>query len=291
MNTKNLLNRRVVDMDKMNVDFEVEAQECNKGMGLVELPSNHVFGDSSPIFEEVFREKVIPRNEWDAMYDEIRPNYSRMKTWQYNQRNEGTCTANAMGGTMSYAYNRQFGLSVAPCPTTMYRHCGRSANSGSSTVCILKRARDHGTLLIDHEQSKDLLRQLKLDPTHVAPATGWNAHIPRGSMEETAIHFRIDEFYEISTIDGFFSALLHGFGILYGRSGHAIHGVDIVKRSGKWTCKYDNSWGNWGDNGFGYDSIDYLKRTNASRYGAFAVQTMVSPKGLGDVINAPVPQV
>ncbi len=270
-----------------NVDFQIESEAIGVGTGLLELPTDHQFGDDSPIFEEVFREKVVPRGEWDAAYEELKPNYARNKTWQYNQKNEGTCTANAMAGTMAYAYMRQYGIAISPCPTTMYRHCGRSANSGSSTSCILKRARDHGTLLIEHEVNRDLLRRMGFDPTHVAPATGWKHPIPRDAMSETAIHFRVDEFYEISTIDGFFSALLHGFGILYGRSGHAIHGVDICKRNNRWTCKYDNSWGNWGDKGFGYDSIEYLRRNNAHRYGAYAIQSMVAPKGIEKILEVP----
>lgn len=108
-------------------------------------------------------------------------------------------------------------------------------------------------------------------------------------MEETAKNFRLDEFYEITSVDGFFSALFHGFSILYGRSGHAIHGVDIVKRSGDWYCKYDNSWGNWGESGFGFDSISYIQRTGAYRW-AYAFQSIIAPNGIEKLLEIPTPK-
>lgn len=268
--------------------FPDEADRICQGMG--HRVSRHAPGAISPIFEERFREMVIPRDQWDDLYDQLNPNYARHKTWQYDQRNEGTCTSNATSGCLSYIWSKTVGsdLAISPAPPSMYYYCASGPNSGSSTDCNLKRARDHGCLLIDTADNRKIMKGLGLPEDHVLPAVGWNGprRLPSEAMDVTAKQFRLHEFYEITSVDGFFSALLHGFDILYGRSGHAIHGVDIVKRDGSWHCKYDNSWGSWGDNGFGYDSISYVQRTSAYRW-AYAFQTMRHPDNLHQLLEVP----
>ena len=275
------------DLYYVDCEFHGEARRIGRRMGcLPKPPAAYGFGSISPIFEERFREKVIPRGEWRTLYDEMRPDYARHKTHQYDQNGEGTCTSNATGGCMSYVWSKQYGrdVGISPCPPSMYRYCASGPNSGSSTSCNMRRARDNGCLLIDDSHNRSIMQRLGLDPSHTCRAVGWRPSITP-AMRETMRQFRVDEFYEISTVDGFFSALLYGFDILYGRSGHAIHGVDIVLRDGTWYCKYDNSWGRWGDNGFGYDSISYINRSRAT-YGAYAFQSMIAPDGLANLIGA-----
>jgi len=67
--------------------------------------------------------------------------------------------------------------------------------------------------------------------------------------------------------------LLSGFVVGYGRSGHAILAVDMLDTS---HFLYANSWGDWGDEGFGIDRI-----TNVNwNFGAFAARSTVSSGGL-----------
>lgn len=220
--------------------------------------------------------------------------------WVYNIEVEGdhsyvaegigvhNCTANALSGCVSYTWNRKYGKAnaIAPAPISVYKFCARGPNTGSSTSCILRRARDNGLLLIDTAENKRVLEALGLDTRHVLKATGYSQPFPSG-WAETAAEFRVQEYYEITNIDGFFTALLLGFDVLYGRAGHAIHGVDVVWDGKRFLCKYDNSWGNWGDHGFGYDSLDFLVR-NSAQYGAYAVKSLVDPKGSAKLVDAPV---
>lgn len=269
-------------------NFQQEANRCKRRLGnKAEEPR---LGSICPIFEERFSEKIVPRSDWDSLYDTMKPNYSRRKTWQYDQNGEGTCTSNATGGCYSYIWAKTYGkeTAIAPSPPTIYNYCANGPNQGSTTSCNLKRIRDFGCLPINHEKNKDVMRRLGLDPSHTCPAVGWNSprRLPSGAMSETAKNFRLDEFYEISSIEGFFSALFHGFSIMYGRSGHAIHGVDIVKRGSQWYCKYDNSWGNWGENGFGFDSESYLKRSRGYQW-AYAFQSIIEPNGIENLLEIP----
>ena len=143
-------------------------------------------------------------------------------------------------------------------------------------------------LLIDTPENRSVLSKLGLDPSHVLRAVGYHQHFPTG-WQETARQFKIDEFYELDGVDEMFSAQLMGFDILYGRAGHAIHGVDTVKYRGSHAAKYDNSWsGRWGDNGFGYDTYNYL-RNRIGRYGAYAIQSVRAPDNIAALIGGGIP--
>lgn len=272
----------------VDADFSQEASRCKKLLGDISEPPK--LGSICPIFEERFRDYVVRKSEWKDLYEELQPKYSKRKVYQYDQKNEGTCTSNATAGAYAYTWAKQFGKDtvITPSPPTMYFYCANGPNTGSTTSCNLKRIRDHGCLPIAMERNRDVMRRLGLDPNHVCDAVGWNKprSLPREAMEETAKNFRLDEFYEISSIEGFFGALFHGFSIMYGRAGHAIHGTDVVLRNNTWYCKYDNSWGNWGENGFGFDSESYLSRTGGFRW-AYAFQTLVVPNGIEKLLDLP----
>ena len=69
------------------------------------------------------------------------------------------------------------------------------------------------------------------------------------------------------------SALLAGFPVVGGRQGHAICYVRLVLVNGVLKLKYANSWGVWGDFGYGYDSLD-LMAANIKSYGAWALRSV-----------------
>jgi hypothetical protein len=88
----------------------------------------------------------------------------------------------------------------------------------------------------------------------------------------------------VRSYDGFITALLRGYPVVYGRSGHSICAVRPVFKGNKLYVKYANSWGNWGENGYGYDSENMIR---AGASWAFAVRTVVDP-GLSE-LNRPMP--
>ena len=256
----------------VDIDFETTGlpRGCN--------PETGSFGQHCPLFSERFRSRLIPRGEWSEIIQSLGPNYERHKSWQYDQRQEGTCTSQAGAGCYSYLAHKAFGIEIAPAPISLYKFCAPNPNSGSTTSCILRRARDHGMLLIDTPENRAILEALGLDPNHVLKATGYYQKFPDG-WQETASQFKIDEFYELGNVDEMFSAMLLGFDILYGRAGHAIHGVDVIEYKNSFACEYDNSWGDWGRDGFGLDTYGYL-HSRVGRYGAYAIQSIRSPDNL-----------
>jgi len=66
-------------------------------------------------------------------------------------------------------------------------------------------------------------------------------------------------------------ALLRGFVVSYARSMHAIVGMKLVYENGKWYVKYLNSWGDWGDGGYG----TLASRSIVTGYGMYAYLSAV----------------
>ena len=231
-------------------------------------------GDNAPIFED--RVSVIPQREWDDIYQDYKPSLRPCVKKIKNQKREGSCTANAGTGAYETIAVQQYGEAnwIEMSAISLYKRCGRSPSSGSSVGCNLKELRDRGALPTHAE--KDKLEKLGLDPGHTMPETGFYTRFPSG-WEETAKHFRIVEYFDVGSIEGFFSALLQGFTLHYGRRGHSIYAVAAIKRGGKWYAEYANSWApSWGDNGFGYDTLSGL-RDSIGRYGAYAYRDVTLP--------------
>lgn len=282
----------------VDCDFGREARRAGKLRGCRKKPREYwgTIGKECPIWEETYREFVIPKGEWNDLYEEMQPNFARNACgYTYDQNGYGTCTSNQCSQGIAYLWNSQFGhdLRITPAPPSMYGFCASGGNSGSSVSCNLKRARDHGVLLINNSQNKKILNALGLDPSHVCDAVQWNAgkRLPDSYYRETASQFKIEEYYECGSVEAMISAVFAGFTVGYGRSGHSIIGVEPHKKDGQWGLRYHNSWGNWGEtvnglSGYGFDSESYLKRARAA-YGAYAYIDLIDPDNLGDLIGAP----
>lgn len=267
--------------------FAVASRRFGRKTGYIQPGPSYRAGRNAPLFDEHFRERIVPKSEWRSLYDELQPNQERLSSYTWDQNGFGTCTSNATACAMHIQWTRQFGeeWAITPAPPSIYPFCASGGNSGSSTNCNIERASEKGVLLIDTEKNRKVLRTLGLDETHVIDAVQWNAgkRCPQSWYEETAKHFKVEEFYEITSVDGWFSAVLLGFTILYGRSGHAICGTGFEPKGSDWTGIYQNSWGSWGRtiNGrqaYGEDTYSYLQRTGAYR-GAFAVRQISEPPG------------
>lgn len=187
------------------------------------------------------------------------------------------CTSNAGTQGWEVLHNEAFGKEawIELSPISLYKRVGRSPSSGSTVSDNVREMRDIGALPTNAEKTK--LETMGLNPAHTMPETGFSTPFPQG-WKETAKYFRIQEYFDVESIEGFFSALLSGFAVHYGRAGHSILGVSAVfnqSKNGFYIC-YANSWApSWGENGFGYDSEGYV-RDSINRYGAFAYRTTVS---------------
>lgn len=234
------------------------------------LPRDDEFGSEFKVYEEVA--KVYPRNEWNDILESHRGMESLVKKIK-NQGREGTCASNATGQCLEVAWNQVFGdkMWVEFSPISIYRWIAPGPSSGSTISGNLRQLRDVGMLPVRTDRNLDLLRKAGLPEHHVLTATGYYQDFPSG-WKETAEFFRGLEFMDISSFEGMVSAIFEGFPVCYGRAGHAICGVKVVWRNGAWHIKYANSWGNWGEDGYGYDSERFISRAIRS-YGAWALRT------------------
>lgn len=215
-----------------------------KAMGC--LPRKSKVGEVCPMAAE--RIKIIPRNEWDdyAKQTNLRPFVQQV----LDQNGVGSCaTESPTGGVM-------IGRATAGLPFVLlnpwfiYRVTSGGRDSGSSIDENLEFVREHGI-------APESLHPRKL---------GWRAK-PSEEAVEAAKSYKIEEFYDVTSIDEMVSCLLSGFPVVWGANGHAVckvahlndkEGLDL------------NSWGtDWGDKGFGvwapYSKINW-------NYGAFAVR-------------------
>lgn len=285
----------------VDCDPVAESKRIGREMGCIAPPADYTCGDLCGIYEEKFAEKIVPREEWMDLFEELQPNQCSLAKRTLDQNGFGTCTSFAMSKAATYQWSRKYGpeWELTFAGPSMYPFCASGGNSGSSTSCIFRRATQHGMLPSDTPQNRKVLSQMGLNSTHVCHEVQWNAgkRVPQEYWEETGKHFRVnpDESYEIQSLDGFFSALWSGYTILYGRSGHAICGVDPEWSGSTWQAIYHNSWkASWGRRinglgGYGVDTESYLRRTGAYRW-AYAIRSLIEPPGADKLLPA-TPQV
>lgn len=188
-----------------------------------------------------------------------------------NQKSEPSCASNSAAQNLELVTVIQLGQQhwIELSAISLYKRVG-SRRSGSYLSDNLRElTTGEGILPVNKPETKAFLEDKGFPPHHVFPETGYNVPFPQ-DWQQTAAQFRIfpDEVYRISNMQEFASCIFAGHPVSYGRAGHAITGVDVVYEDGKFYICYVNSWGNWGDNGFGYDSFRYVER-NGGDYGAW----------------------
>jgi hypothetical protein len=234
-----------IDPRFIDVDFEQHARVDGYQCGA--MPRKDLCGSAFPVLEEDPNFRVIPREERTGLIARqrpLRPLVQKIK----DQGQEGSCASNAAAQVYEVAHTLHVGLDdwIELSPMSLYKRVARSAQSGSVIGDNLQELVDRGILPVDNAENRARF-------THVHPATGFARPLPSG-WEATASLFRVTEWFDISSWDGLASALLYKYPVLYGRAGHAIAGIDLVEQDGEEFIQYANSWGQWGDQGFGYDS-------------------------------------
>lgn len=212
------------------------------------LPRKSRPGELCPMASE--RIKVIPRDQW-ADYAQDASLTPFIKT-VLDQDGVGSCaTESSTGGVM-------IDLAMAGVPhVELNPWFIYQATSGG---------RDRGSSI---DENLAFIRQYGIAPTSIWPRSkGWST-TPSEEAFAAALEFRIEEFYDIASIDEMVSALLLGFPVIYGADGHSVCKVQHLDD----TKGLDlNSWGtSWGDNGLGvwasYRAVNWS-------YGAFAIRTV-----------------
>ena len=223
----------------MDIYGQPEGQACGC------LPRETKVGEICPLMAEHI--DVIPQEEWPEHIGDVslKPSVGPI----FSQGRVSSCAAEAT--TQAVVTSRAWaGLpEILLNPWTLYCFV-TTRDNGSSLDANLKRARDVGIL-----------------PDRVWPRSehAWNDRPPVDLFEEHAV--KIDEFYDLNSIDEFGTAQLVAHAIVYARKVHALMACELRNRR---RFAFANSWGaNWGDNGFGEESLSVIEW----RYGAFAVRT------------------
>lgn len=250
------------DINPRWIDIQT-APESHK-MGC--LPRTDRLGDRFPISEAA--EDLIPRSQWDDLIAAQEQDEDLVGAIK-DQDGEGTCASNATTGSREFVWNLNFGKEwfVQLSPISVYRWIAPGPDSGSTISDNLEQLRDVGALPSDTPRNREILKLLGL-PEKVIKNVGYSQSFPEG-WKELAAYFRMPEWNDIASFDGLVSNIFRKKKPVYGRAGHAIYGVKVVKRNGVYYVKYANSWGDWGESGYGYDSESYISGAISS-YGAFA---------------------
>ncbi len=242
----------------------------NKAAGC--LPRTTKLGEVSPLFGE--RIDVIPQQEWAGLITANR--LLRPYVWHiYDQDGIGSCATEST--SQSIALAREFGGAkrIMFNPWFIYQATSGGRDQGSTIDGNLRFIRQYGvapeSVWPRYERNQDGYPIYRNGKPIVI--NNWNK-APSAEAREAAKEFRLDEFYDISSIAEVGTALLKGFSVVYGWSGHSVLAVDLVDDR---TLLYANSWApTWGDKGFGKLALNEVNWS----YGAFAVRTTIrNPEG------------
>jgi hypothetical protein len=214
------------------------------------LPRDSKYGEICAKLEDSI--DIISRDKWGDLIGDVllRPYVYQI----FSQGSVGSCATESTSGAWSIINEVAGKPSVLLNPWSLYAFTSGGRDRGSNVDRNLERARDVGIL-----------------PESIWPRRGpnknpWNRKPPAELFDKHAC--RIDEFYDIASIDEVGTALLRGFPVVYGWSGHSCVLTSLRDRN---TAVYANSWGtSWGDKGFGTISLNKIN----FGYGAFAVRTI-----------------
>ncbi len=242
----------------LDIDFRTQPEYVFGDVGPQEETYCSTYEDSVPVLSDADVRAAIQAEEAAGGGADLL--VSRI----YNQKQEGSCVANACCQSHEILQALQYGKDkVIPLSAiSLYKRIGRSPSSGAAVSDGLKELSSRGALPLDTPEN----RKLFLDK--VMQNTGFHSPFP-SDWENTANNFTILEHYVVRSVEGMKTALVLGHPVVVGRQGHSICYCRLMIKGGRQVVKYANSWGNWGDNGFGYDSESQMRMSSGW---AFAVR-------------------
>lgn len=256
----------MTDVPERLIDVDFDASPNATGC----LPRSDRLGASFPVFEDDPTIDLIPRSDWDRLIElsEEHPLDSQVQRIM-DQGQEGSCASNASAQCMEVLFHLAFGTDgyVPLSAMSLYKRVASGPNSGSTIDGNLRELQRRGILPLSTPENRAKYKA-------TMPHTGWSTPMPN-NWEETAALFKAVEWFDVASFDGLATALFLGCPVCYGRTGHAICGVRMIKQSGGYVIRYANSWGNWGDNGYGYDTESAVSRAISS-YGAWALRSVTT---------------
>lgn len=210
------------------------------------LPRKTRIGERCSLFGEQI--KVIPQQEWSDLIGEVelRSFVTKIK----DQDGVGSCATESTSQSIEIVRSFEGQPYVELNPWFIYHTTSGGSDSGSSI-----------------DENLEFVRANGVAPEDIWPRSkGWRAK-PSAEAVEAAKQFKIEEFYDITSIAEIGTALLLGFPVVFGWSGHSCVLTQLLDQS---TAEYANSWApTWGDQGFGKIKLSSIN----FQYGAFAVRT------------------
>jgi hypothetical protein len=197
--------------------------------------------------------KVVPDSDWadavEAKKKDGAPNRGLIRL-TLDQNGHGSCASEGMGGCTMFCEAKQ-GLAVEKLNALgLYRLVNGGRDGGSSLSDNLAAAMRYG-----------------IPTERVWPRSkGWRTSLSDEAKRD-ALRHRPQEVFRVSNRLEFGTALLLGFVVYAGYSGHAWYATDLIdSRRFYWK----NSWGSdWGSDGFGTLNFNQLQWG----YGCWAVRT------------------
>jgi len=192
--------------------------------------------------------ETIPRDKWAHLIGKVD---LRLNVRQViDQQNYGSCAA--CSTTQALMITRD--VAGAPFtflnPLSIYRVTSGGRDNGSSIDENLAFARDTGVLPENYWPYSKGFKAM--------PPTGWQ-HVAKG--------YRIQEFWDIGSVDELGTALLKGFAVVFGWQGHSCVFTRLLSDT---EAEYCNSWGKeWNGNGMGRLRLNQVNWG----YGSFALRT------------------
>lgn len=248
----------------MNSQAMIDGWKDSEGRIAGCLPRESKPGEVCPLYSEKI--KTIPIREWgDVLSDPNRVLLRPSVPVILSQGSIGSCSAESATQTIMTCRSFHGQPFTLLNPWHLYHFSSGGRDGGSNIDTNLRYLRDQGVA-----------------PESVWPRSkGFRAR-PSAESMEAAKAYRILEFFDIQTVEEFGSALMLGYTVSYGRRGHSIMGVEVIDEK---SFRFVNSWGDWGDGGFGVERFSGINWG----YGAWAVRVVTDTGGLPVVRSAQSP--
>ena len=200
--------------------------------------------------------KIIPEREWSDAIEQrkrVEAQNRPLVRFTLDQNGFGSCASEGIAGATIYCEQKQGGVDLKVKPLNalgLYRYVNGGRDGGSSLSDNIAAAFRYG-----------------IPTEEVWPRSkGWRTPLSDEAKED-ALRHRPHEVYRVGSKEEFGTALLLGFVVYAGYSGHAWFAVDLIDTT---RFIWKNSWGSgWADNGFGtlrFSEVAWV-------YGCWAIRT------------------
>lgn len=238
-----------------------------------------LFASFGPSYEDLYG--VMSDTDIDAAIEAMDASHNGpewLVTRIFDQKQEGSCVANATSQAHEIIQAKQFGKDrvVHLSAISLYKRIGSSPSSGAMVSDGWDEMNRRGILPLDTPENRARFGD------RVMPNTGFREQYPAG-WEAIAGEFAGLEASIIKTEAGIWTALANQFPVVVGREGHCIPYVRPTRSNGQRRAGYPNSWTlDWGQalgdmrGGWGFDSPNQIRK---SANWAFALRSVTVPAG------------